>query len=270
MPEKRLFWLKLKEDFFTGKAVKKLRRMAGGDTYTIIYLKMLLLSLREEGKIYYDGVEDTMPEEVALELDEDPDNVRFCMLFLEKNGLLEKVSDFEAFLTEMPDMTLSESASAGRMRRCRARKASQSNALPSHCDNGVTACDKNVTTDIDIDTETDTEKQIDSIMAQSCKATPAPEPSVYELPCIKNETYGITQSQIDLWADVYPNVDIDLAIKRMIAWLDANPRKRKTVQGCPRFVNTWLGREQDSGKTPRKETEHGDNQPDPIWDYNAV
>ena len=103
------------------------------------------------------------------------------------------------------------------------------------------------------------------------KTTPAPEPSVYELPCIKNEAYGITQSQIDLWADVYPNVDIDLAIKRMIAWLDANPRKRKTVQGCPRFVNTWLGREQDSGKTPRKETgHHGDNQPDPIWDYNAV
>lgn len=270
MAEKRLYWLKLKDDFFSAKAMKKLRRMAGGDTYTIIYLKMLLLSLREQGRIYYDGVEDTMPEEVALELDEDPDNVRFCMLFLENNGLLEKVSEFEAFLTEMPSMTLSESASAGRVRRHRAQKTLQCNAQPLHCNSDVTARNKNVTTDIDKDTDTDINTEID-MMAQSCKTTPAPEPQVYVLPCIKNETYGITQSQIDLWADVYPNVDIDLAIKRMIAWLDANPRKRKTVQGCLRFVNTWLGREQDSGKTPRKETEHGDDKSSPsVWDYNTL
>ena len=30
MSERRLYWLKLKESFFTDKAMKKLRRMAGG------------------------------------------------------------------------------------------------------------------------------------------------------------------------------------------------------------------------------------------------
>lgn len=40
---KRFWWLKLRDDFFDQAVIKKLRRMAGGDTYTIIYLKMQLL-----------------------------------------------------------------------------------------------------------------------------------------------------------------------------------------------------------------------------------
>ena len=43
---KRYYWLKLMDDFFDSKRIKKLRKMAGGDTYTIIYLKMQLLSLK--------------------------------------------------------------------------------------------------------------------------------------------------------------------------------------------------------------------------------
>ena len=42
---KRYYWLKLPDDFFRQKPIKKLRRIAGGDTYTIIYLKMLLVYL---------------------------------------------------------------------------------------------------------------------------------------------------------------------------------------------------------------------------------
>lgn len=252
MSEKRLYWLKLKESFFTDKSVKKLRRMAGGDTYTVIYLKMLLRGLKNNGRIYYDGIEDTFADEIALELDEDADNVRFCMLYLEKCGLLEKVSETEAFLTETPSMTISESASAGRMRKLRERKTSQ-------CDASVTQalreCDKTVTLEKDIEKDnkrkdTDTEARL---LVQRRKTPSAPaEPAVYALPCIKNEAYAVTQSQIDGWAEAYPAVDIDLAIKQMVAWLDANPDRRKTRKGCARFINTWLGREQDSGKTPRR------------------
>ena len=175
MSERRLYWLKLKESFFTDKAMKKLRRMAGGDTYTVIYLKMLLLGLKNNGRIYYDGVEDTFHEEIALELDEEPENVQFCMLFLEKNGLLEKVSETEAFLTETPSMTISESASAGRMRKLRERKTSQ-------CDASVTQAlresDKTVTLEKDIEKDNkrkDTDTDIEAYIAPSCSA--ACEPS---------------------------------------------------------------------------------------------
>ena len=44
MAGKRYYWLKMEENFFNDKRVKKLRKIAGGDTYTIIYLKMMLSS----------------------------------------------------------------------------------------------------------------------------------------------------------------------------------------------------------------------------------
>ena len=45
MSEKKYFWLKLKNDWFSSKEIKRLRNVAGGDTFTIIYLKMQLKSL---------------------------------------------------------------------------------------------------------------------------------------------------------------------------------------------------------------------------------
>ncbi len=46
---KRYYWLKLPDDFFRQKPIKKLRKIAGGDTYTIIYLKMLLIAMKQDG-----------------------------------------------------------------------------------------------------------------------------------------------------------------------------------------------------------------------------
>ena len=44
---RKYYWLKLKDDFFKSRVIKKLRKIAGGDTYTIIYLKMQLLSIKK-------------------------------------------------------------------------------------------------------------------------------------------------------------------------------------------------------------------------------
>ena len=46
---KRYYWLKLPDDFFRQKAIIKLRKIAGGDTYTVIYLKMLLTAIKQDG-----------------------------------------------------------------------------------------------------------------------------------------------------------------------------------------------------------------------------
>ena len=68
---KRYFWLKLHKDFFKRKEIKRLRKIAGGDTYTIIYMEMLLRSIIDEGKLFFDGLEDDFASELALDLDED-------------------------------------------------------------------------------------------------------------------------------------------------------------------------------------------------------
>ena len=124
---KRYYWLKLPEGFFRQKPIKKLRKIAGGDAYTIIYLKMLLIAMKQDGKIYFEGVEDDFYEELALELDEDSENVKVTVLFLIRQGLMELVDETEYLLTECGNMVGSEAASTQRSRLCRERKALQCN-----------------------------------------------------------------------------------------------------------------------------------------------
>lgn len=130
---KKFYWLKLKNTFFNQKEIKLLRRIAGGDTYTIIYLKMMLLSLDNEGTIYFDSVADSFEEELSLELDEDVENVQVTLSFLKTKGLLEIKNEDEFFLNEVPTIIGKETDSAERVRRYRRKQKesqiSQSNDL---------------------------------------------------------------------------------------------------------------------------------------------
>lgn len=141
---KKYYWIRLKTDFFKSLAMKKLRRIAGGDTYTIIYLKLQLLSADSEGVLYYEGIENTFAEEIASLLDEDEDNVKVTLQFLESVGLLECKAEDEYLLTEVPFLIGSESDSAERVRRCREKKKAlieaQEETKALQCNEVVTAC----------------------------------------------------------------------------------------------------------------------------------
>ena len=135
---KRYYWLQLKTDFFDQKEIKLLRKIAGGDTFTIIYLKMLLTSLKDDGKLYFEAIGDNFSEEIALLLDEETENVSVTLKFLEAKGLIEVVESDEYFLNRVPEMVGSESYSAERVRRHRQRKALQSDVTPLQSNNDVT------------------------------------------------------------------------------------------------------------------------------------
>lgn len=122
--KKRYYWLKLKEDFFNRKEIKKLRKLAGGDTFVIIYLKMLLISINNDGIIRFDGVENSLEDELALQLDEGADNVRMTVLYLKAQGLLEQVdvNGSEYSLPEAIQNVGSEAESTERVRRMREKK----------------------------------------------------------------------------------------------------------------------------------------------------
>ena len=144
------------------KRIKKLRSIAGGDTHTIIYLKMMLLSLKDEGKLYFDGVEDNFASEIALALDEDAENVKLTLAFLRRHGLIEICNDDEYQLTEVPTIIGSETASAMRVREHRERKKEdkllQCNTTETGCNNLKQIC--SVEKEIDKDLEKDGEKEM--------------------------------------------------------------------------------------------------------------
>lgn len=140
---KRYYWLKLNHDFFASKEMKKLRKIAGGDTYTIIYLKMQLASLKDNGILFFEGVEDTFEEELALDIDEDTENVRVTISFLMKYGLLKAINENEFSLPEAQNSIGSETAGAERARRYRNKnKALQNNAETLLCNKSVTVASR--------------------------------------------------------------------------------------------------------------------------------
>lgn len=160
---KQYYWLKLMKDFFQQPKMKKLRRIAGGAIYTVIYLKMQLLSLEDGGHLHYEGIEKDFAEEIALTIDEDVENVKFVLLYLQQQGLIEEIGSNEYVLPEAVKCIGGESESAKRMRSLRQRQAA---ALlpekPSHCDVNVTESDVAVRScDTEIDIEKEKEKELE-------------------------------------------------------------------------------------------------------------
>lgn len=272
---KRYYWLKLPDGFFRQKAIKKLRKIAGGDTYTIIYLKMLLVAMKQDGRLYFEGVEATFYDELALDLDEEVENVRVTVMFLIQQDLMQLIDETEYSLSECAKMTGSESASAERMRRLRDKKASQ--------------CDIEVTEplrigDVEIEIEIEKDKEIDNkyICPEVNSGQPQPkveiepvaenrtkveiEPSCskaelkvetepaqadvfIKLPLINGDDYLVTKEYVKELKELYPAVDVEQALRNMRGWLDSNPRNKKTPRGIKRFITGWISREQD--KAPR-------------------
>ena len=158
---KRYYWIQLAQDFFKSKEMKLLRKIAGGDTHTIIYLKMMLISLEDGGHIYYDGLADNLAEEIALVIDENVEDIKITLIFLESKGLLTRNSDRDYFLEQVPEMVGSETASARRVRKFR------ENQLALQCNNDVTKRNGDIDIEKDIDTEIEIEKKNNKTMVSS-------------------------------------------------------------------------------------------------------
>ena len=147
---KRYYWLKLQDDFFKSKRIKKLRKIAGGDTYTIIYLKMQLLAMKNNGVLEFTGLENTFAEELALDLDEEPENVAVTVNYLLSCGLLETDNETQYFVPYAVENTGSEAASAARVRRYRAL----------HCNADVTQMKQICNGEKEIEKEIEIDKEI--------------------------------------------------------------------------------------------------------------
>lgn len=152
---RRYYWLQLKDDFFNSKEMKLMRKLPGGEEITIIYLKMMLISLSEQGKLYFEGLAEDLAEELSLIIDEDPEAIRLTLMFLTKKKLLTTSDDYQFNLEQVPEMIGSETASARRVRKHR------ENQKALQCNSDVTKCNGDIDIDIDIDIDKGQKPQSD-------------------------------------------------------------------------------------------------------------
>ena len=235
---RRYCWLKLKEDFFTDKRIKRLRRISGGDTYTIIYLKLLLLSLKDSGKLYYDGVETDFIKELALTIDEKEDDVMVTVNYLIAQNLMEIiVENDEYFLTEIPSLIGSETASTRRSRKSREQKMLQ-------CNTTATLMQQNCNTEIEIEKEIDIELEKEGEM----KKRPLPHSFYGEYKNIRltDEEYKKLQDKLQAHTDIM--------IEKLSRYI-----KSKGTDYKDHYVTILNWYEQDKEKLTQKNIQSGSN-----------
>ena len=76
---------------------------------------------------------------------------------------------------------------------------------------------------------------------------PASAQSVATFPCQgKQKEWNLLVEHIADWKATYPGLDIEAECRKARAWIIANPEKRKTAKGMPRFLLRWFNRTVDS------------------------
>lgn len=217
---KSYYWLKIQEDFYRQKEIKVLRQMEKGATYIIIYQKMLIYSLKNGNKLFYDNLKESFEEELALLIDEDVEDVKKVVEFLNRAHLMESVSEEEYVLTQVEQLTGSESESTKRVRKHRENKKGNSGSDDKKGSKGKDdAKDKK-------DEECKDKGDDISHGKQECKNdngdTNCDDKMLHETFCNKNVTLAI-EKELDLELELDTDIDKDLK---------QNKKAKNPVGGC--------------------------------------
>lgn len=142
MPNKRYYWLKLKENFFDDETIRYIEEQENGIKYSNFYLKLCLKSLRNEGTLIRMVGETLIPynfKSLAVLTGVDIETVKESMELFQKIGIVKILESGEIYIPQIEKMTGCESESAERVRKHRALQ----------CNKGVTEsneqCNKKVT-----------------------------------------------------------------------------------------------------------------------------
>lgn len=245
--QKRYYWLKLQNDFFSRKEIKRLRRIAGGDTLTIIYLKMLCRSLKDNGKLYYDGLDNDFVSELAMDIDEDTENVQITVNYLIKTGLLEQIDEVEYTLKDAESNTGTETAVAARVRKHRERqKALQ-------CNTDVTAVKQlgnvEIEKEIEKEIEIDKEKE-EEIEEEEEKEDPSTASEILKMygDNIHPVSSPVEAEKLKTLVDTHGETFVAKAIERAVM------RNKRSLAYITGILNNWEANGYDEG-SEGKQTE---------------
>lgn len=178
MQNKREFkWLKLEHDFFNIPNLKKLRKIAGGEKYLVLYLRFMLLTLNSEGHYEFENLEPTIEEELALILDEETVNIKMAISFLLNTNLAQYIDNNILFFAYVPSHLGKYDDSAKRVAELRLRRKQERECNALHSLH-VTERNHNETvtslhvTPLEKEVEKEVEKDLVQVHAQEISNTP--------------------------------------------------------------------------------------------------
>ena len=143
---KRFFWLKLHHDFFNRDEIRIIESQSNGKDYIIFYLKLMLKSINDNGKLLFKDTIPYTPEMLASITNTSIDTVRVAIDAFVKLGLITLLDDGALYMQEVQKLVGSETSDAERMRVKRAAENEQlklshttkQGTIPEQCSNNIT------------------------------------------------------------------------------------------------------------------------------------
>jgi hypothetical protein len=86
------------------------------------------------------------------------------------------------------------------------------------------------------------------------RSTPDDSPVVSVFPCVGPDggEWRLRRTQVDEWRGHFPALEVEAECRKAHAWIQANPGRRKTRRGMPKFLVGWLMRATDGGRAVAK------------------
>jgi len=138
---KQYYWLKLKDNFFERDEIKIIESQPNGKDYIIFYMKLLLKSVKTEGKLFFRDVIPYTPEMLASITNTSVDTVKVAVDMFTTLGLMARMDDGALFMAETQYMIGKETTWAIQKREQRAtlnldkldKLSGQKRTMSGHC-----------------------------------------------------------------------------------------------------------------------------------------
>ncbi|HEN6763220.1 TPA: DnaD domain protein [Streptococcus agalactiae] len=226
------FWLKFDKKFFENIFIKRLKKMAGGDTMTVLYIRLMLESLETDCILYYEGYFDNLVEELAIKLEVSEDDINMTLAYFTKCGLIQIDGSGNAQMPQAKAMLESETNWAKYKRETRKIGQIPTDVQPmsNQCPTEI-EIDKKI--DINIDKELELEQDKEDRFVDVVEA---------------NLGRGLVKFEFDMINDylIGQNVSKDLFLEAVKVAVANNVRKFNYIA---RILDNWIN---DGIKTPEQ------------------
>lgn len=247
---KRLFWVKLKNDFYAQPEIKLMMAEDQGGDMVVLYQQLLLMSLEFNGFLRYSEALPYDHRKIAVVTNYKVEFVEKALNLFVELGVVEMLDDGTLYFTKLVDCVGSETEWAGKKREYRSKEDN----VPGVSSNCPTDIEKEINSNSEIDSDMENKLDLEnkSDLEYSNK-------SKYCLPLKNGESFTLSATSVDELAKAYPSLDVIREIHKMSAWLKDNPSKLKSKNKINQFINNWLSNEQSKGVQTQSEKFSGTN-----------
>lgn len=80
-----------------------------------------------------------------------------------------------------------------------------------------------------------------------------------KLPCLSDKEHIIYRTDVETYKSRFPNIDVEQELRNAIAWVEANPKNKKTLSGAKRYITNWLIKSQNRSRAYSQQAKKGDD-----------